>query len=656
MPEDAQPNDLRGRSLASRIPSIRPTNTIPRNNHFSSLARTSYKRPSDHSYVAVSPTKRRKLDKSKPVRKEIVVELPSACRKGQSGCHSLRKEFIAHETDRLQKSGRGLTVLGHAVKDEAIHFLCTQDDLLNCVLAPSSPMKKLQQKEPIQPKVEPLSQILPPLDPIISTLPGPPRCFKSGTLSFSVEPVEPPEERGVVNRPSSAFDTDLSVAGLMFGKQGPPKPPLSIAAASAPAPAMNHTSVSSSGSRIVKPVPLQSQTHAAASTVSLPTTAAATKLPSSQPIPFTGALRTPLPRIPSPSPANVQTADRLPDFSHPTSSTLPDNPPRLPQSSLHTDGEEFRIPFRTPQDKLRRFLCGTSPASSLLVSMHGTLEGVEVASRKHWLVAQGPTPIKEAVDDACVVADGNRSIVILAHSRDEQQLSLINLTNAASAIDLKRPWNTAKKGGVSAVAPLLQPLMFASGGYDHAAHLWTIKDDLSSASPQATTIKHSSQIQSLLALRDTSHKLVSAGADCSVNIWDLSSERVVNTLKLSNSVYHLHPTTSPFCTLFEVAHRELQFEIRDHRHVPTIPVQRFGYKTFQVHGRYMKGSSISHSFASGDRAGCVRLWDLRNVEEPCAEIECFNGLKISHVVFQSSRLLACAENNQIRVVKYDRSL
>lgn len=153
MPEDAQPNDLRGRSFASRIPSIRPTNTIPRNNHFSSLARTSYKRPSDHSYVAVSPTKRRKLDKSKPVQKEIVVELPFACRKGQSGCHSLRKQFIAHETDRLQKSGRGLTVLGHAVKDEAIHFLCTQDDLLNCVLAPSSPMKKLQQKEPIQPKV-----------------------------------------------------------------------------------------------------------------------------------------------------------------------------------------------------------------------------------------------------------------------------------------------------------------------------------------------------------------------------------------------------------------------------------------------------------------------------------------------------------------------
>ncbi|KAF8211277.1 WD40-repeat-containing domain protein [Mycena galopus ATCC 62051] len=197
--------------------------------------------------------------------------------------------------------------------------------------------------------------------------------------------------------------------------------------------------------------------------------------------------------------------------------------------------------------------------------------------------------------------------------------------------------------------------MFASGGYDHGVHLWTIKDDLSSASPQ-TAHSHNSQIQSLLAIRDTSHKLLSAGADCNVHIWDLSSERVVNTLKPSNSVYHVHPTTSPFCTLLEVAHREQQFEVRDHRYVSTIPVQRFGYKTPTVHGRFMKGSSLSNYFASGDRTGCVRLWDLRNVEKPCAEIECFNGLKISHLVFQSSRLLACAENNQIRLIKYDQSM
>ncbi|KAJ7667819.1 WD40-repeat-containing domain protein [Mycena polygramma] len=208
--------------------------------------------------------------------------------------------------------------------------------------------------------------------------------------------------------------------------------------------------------------------------------------------------------------------------------------------------------------------------------------------------------------------------------------------------------------------------MFASGGYDHGVHLWTVKDDLSSASPETLNIKHNSQVQSLLAIHDTSSKLVSAGADCSVHVWDLSAERVAHTLKTSNSVYHAHPTTSPFCTLLEIAHRELQFEVRDHRVVPTIPVQRFGYTTLQVHGRFMKGesavlydskrSSLSNCFASGDRGGSVRLWDLRNVDKPCAQVACFTGQKIAHLVFQSSRLLACSENNQIRLVKYARPI
>ncbi|KAJ6539168.1 WD40-repeat-containing domain protein [Mycena capillaripes] len=284
-----------------------------------------------------------------------------------------------------------------------------------------------------------------------------------------------------------------------------------------------------------------------------------------------------------------------------------------------------------------------------------------LTARRHRLIAQGASPTKEAVDDACLVTDGTRSVVILGHGRDNQQLSLINTSDQDNnmSIDLKRPWNPAKKGGVSAVASMMQLSMFASGGYDHCVHLWTVKDDLSSASPETLSIKHNSQVQSLLAIRDTSHKLVSAGADCSVHIWDLSSERVAHTLKTSNSVYHAHLTTSPFCTLLEIAHRELQFEVRDHRVVANFPVQRFGYTTLQVHGRFMKGkyrSSLSNCFASGDRVGCVRLWDLRNVAKPSAQIECFNGQKIAHLVFQSSRLLACSENNQIRSVKYDQPM
>lgn len=117
---------------------------------------------------------------------------------------------------------------------------------------------------------------------------------------------------------------------------------------------------------------------------------------------------------------------------------------------------------------------------------------------------------------------------------------------------IARPWNATKKGGVSAVTSMLQPLQFATGGYDHVVHLWDVKADLSAASSRALPIKHTSQIQSLLAIRDTSHKLLSAGADCNVHFWDLSSERVVNTVKTSNMPYHAHTTLSPFCTLLEV--------------------------------------------------------------------------------------------------------
>ena len=124
---------------------------------------------------------------------------------------------------------------------------------------------------------------------------------------------------------------------------------------------------------------------------------------------------------------------------------------------------------------------------------------------------------------------------------------------------MDRPWNRAKKGGVSAVCAMMQPLMFASGGQDHVVHLWTAKEDLSSASPSQLAIKHSSVVQSLLPIRDTSHKLVSASADNSVHVWDLSSERVVNTIRTSNSVFHAHPTSSPYCILLEVSTHALFF-------------------------------------------------------------------------------------------------
>lgn len=147
MPEDAQPNDLRGRNNATGVPFIHPSREISHSRDFPFSGRTSFKRPSD-SYAA-SPAKRRRLDKVDKSRKEIRRELPPGCRKGAAGCHRERKQFIAHEIESLQKSGLGLKVVSHTVADDAVVFICTQLDILNCSLAPNLPVQEKEQ----QPKV-----------------------------------------------------------------------------------------------------------------------------------------------------------------------------------------------------------------------------------------------------------------------------------------------------------------------------------------------------------------------------------------------------------------------------------------------------------------------------------------------------------------------
>jgi WD40 repeat protein len=72
---------------------------------------------------------------------------------------------------------------------------------------------------------------------------------------------------------------------------------------------------------------------------------------------------------------------------------------------------------------------------------------------------------------------------------------------------------------------MLQPSMFATGTIDHFVYLWKVQEGFST-SMQHLAIKHTALIQSLLPIQDSSHKLLSAGADCTVNIYDLSSERV----------------------------------------------------------------------------------------------------------------------------------
>ncbi|KAG2146637.1 WD40-repeat-containing domain protein [Suillus clintonianus] len=308
-----------------------------------------------------------------------------------------------------------------------------------------------------------------------------------------------------------------------------------------------------------------------------------------------------------------------------------------------------RVPLDT-HDKPRRVLSAHWNSSLITVSMRGFVESLDMPSLVFQHNLRRPTaPAQESVDDACVLHAGDTSVVVLAHAREEKQISYLTFqtSRGTSLRAVDRPWNKTKKGGTSAVSTMMQPLMFASGGHDHTVHIWNFSQDLMGVSSTLLAIKHTSVIQSLLPIRDTSHKLISAGADCNVHLWDLSSERVVHTFKTSNSPYHAHKTESPFCTLLEVGHRDLQFELRDHRMVPEHPAERFGFYTTELHGRFIKGDTWSHLFASGSRNGGVRLWDLRNVREQLAFVSCFSNDQVVQVLKTESDLLAFSKRGDV---------
>ncbi|KAG1780186.1 WD40-repeat-containing domain protein [Suillus placidus] len=313
-----------------------------------------------------------------------------------------------------------------------------------------------------------------------------------------------------------------------------------------------------------------------------------------------------------------------------------------------------RLPLDT-HDKPRRVLSAHWDSSLITVSMHGFVESLGMPNLVFQHNLRRPTaPTQESVDDACILHAGDTSVVVLGHAREEKQISYLTFqtsrgTNFGVA---DRPWNRTKKGGASVVSTMMQPLMFASGGHDHAVHIWNFSADFMGVSSTLLAIKHTSMIQSLLPIRDTSHKLISAGADCNVHLWDLSSERVVHTFKTSNSPYHAHKTESPFCTLLEVGHRDLQFELRDHRMVPEHPAERFGFFTTELHGRFIKGDTWSHFFASGSRNGAVRLWDLRNVREQLASVSCFSNDQVVQVLQTESDLLAFSKRGDVMTLNH----
>lgn len=314
------------------------------------------------------------------------------------------------------------------------------------------------------------------------------------------------------------------------------------------------------------------------------------------------------------------------------------------------------LPLDT-HDKPRRVLSARWNSSLITVSMRGFVESLGMPSLVLQHNLRRPTaPTQESVDDACVLHAGDTSVVVLAHAREEKQISYLTFqtSRGTNFHVVGRPWNKTKKGGASVVSTMMQPLMFASGGHDHAVHIWNFSEDFMGVSSTLLAIKHTSMIQSLLPIRDTSHKLISAGADCNVHLWDLSSERVVHTFKTSNSPYHAHKTESPFCTLLEVGHRDLQFELRDHRMVPEHPAERFGFFTTELHGRFIKGDTWSHFFASGSRNGDVRLWDLRNVRKQLS-VSCFSNDQVVQVLKTESDLWAFSKRGGVMTLNHTRN-
>ncbi|EKM59664.1 uncharacterized protein PHACADRAFT_205891 [Phanerochaete carnosa HHB-10118-sp] len=319
--------------------------------------------------------------------------------------------------------------------------------------------------------------------------------------------------------------------------------------------------------------------------------------------------------------------------------------------------ETAEVSLRTTHsnhDKPRRLLTGL--AHGLVeVSMRGAVELVTWKQRKRYALLEPSERMGDLVDDACLLRTvDDKTYAILAHARESSQLSLLQIREANETVPpifLDRPLDkTSTNAGASAVCAMMQPGAFATGGYDHRVHFWEMPADVSKATRRELQIKHSSCVQALLPVRDANHKLVTAGADCRVNIYELASERVVNTFKVSNPVYHLHDASFPYCVLLEVAHRELQFEIRDYRLVPERPVQRFGFKTEHLQGRHTKGDVNNFVFACGDREGNVYLWDVRKSDTPLDIVNYFPGHRATQVAFRGQELVACSDDFQVKFI------
>ncbi|KAJ8698134.1 hypothetical protein PTI98_004873 [Pleurotus ostreatus] len=333
--------------------------------------------------------------------------------------------------------------------------------------------------------------------------------------------------------------------------------------------------------------------------------------------------------------------------------------PVLQPAVYGLDVEIYAQIMAQPHEKARRILLDKAGGSGYNISTHGSIDLLDIIpSFRQTQLAVSPEPLSGTIDDACLLATYDADCIVLAHSGQSPQLSLVALfdNDKPFSVPLNRPWEQGRKSGVGTVAALPQEYAFVSGGHDRIIHLWNVDSDLKSAQPHTLAVKHRSLITSLLPVDDTGPKLISASADCSVQCYDFSSEKTIRTMKVSNPIYHVHTTDSPFCTLLEIGHRELQFEVRDHRMVPEHPVQRFGYPAVEKHGRFIKGDTSGQLFACGSFDGRVRLWDLRALKNLPAEVLCLEGQKVIQTSFAFSRIVALSKDQNISVLRYSMEL
>jgi len=135
---------------------------------------------------------------------------------------------------------------------------------------------------------------------------------------------------------------------------------------------------------------------------------------------------------------DYSTANPREERTRASSQILPNDPSELslpiPALILGLTPGASRVPLDT-HDKPRRILGADWNSSLITVSMRGFVESLDISSLVFQRNLRRPAaPAQESVDDACVLHAGDTSIVILAHAREEKQISYLSFQSCRVSI------------------------------------------------------------------------------------------------------------------------------------------------------------------------------------------------------------------------------